>query len=77
MIHLFTCVDEQELSRIEHPEDQKSENGEDPESNQFLRYTKQIKKIKVRNHLYFISREVMAMLKYSILSVAKTITVDS
>ncbi|XP_065923991.1 cilia- and flagella-associated protein 46 isoform X6 [Magallana gigas] len=39
-------VHEMELSRIEHPEDQKSENGEDPESNQFLRYTKQIKKIK-------------------------------
>lgn len=60
MIHLFTCADEQELSRIEHPEDQKSENGEDPESNQFLRYTKQIKKIKVRVHVYFISREIMA-----------------
>ncbi|XP_062591392.1 cilia- and flagella-associated protein 46-like [Saccostrea cucullata] len=39
-------VHEMELSRIEHPEDQASERSEDPESNQFLRYTKQIKKIK-------------------------------
>nr|XP_022339451.1 cilia- and flagella-associated protein 46-like isoform X3 [Crassostrea virginica] len=39
-------VHEMELSRIEHPEDQKSENGEDPESSQFLRYTRQIRKIK-------------------------------
>lgn len=74
MIHLFACVDVQELSRIEHPEDQKSENGDDPESNQFLRYTKQIKKIKVRIHVHFITRQIMAMLKYIILSVIKTIT---
>ncbi|XP_056005172.1 cilia- and flagella-associated protein 46-like isoform X7 [Ostrea edulis] len=39
-------VHEMELSRIEQPEDQSSERSEDPESNQFLRYTKQIKKIK-------------------------------
>lgn len=73
MIYLFTCVDEQELSRIEYFEDQKFENGEDLEFNQFFRYIKQIKKIKVRVYVYFIFREIMVMFKYIIFFVIKII----